>query len=1496
MDIPRALADKLKQLDRKSFEDISEREFRPGYDLIGLKYLREKAGKERDLRELYRGRAPYELLQNADDAGAKRAVFILSAEGLAFAHDGLWFTIDNFRSLADGWSDKDPNQCIGHKGLGFRSVLDITPSPYLIKLESGEFFAAKFTWALNNGHIQEAFRKNSELRSQYEAWTKYGQNVCPIMAIPGLAKKQNLGQGANIFDLLGEGKYGHKFTTMFWFPADDFEIDKRTFQELSPSPIMSNDHGKKVLQSFLSNEVCILLPFLKSIEEVRVFNNADLIGMVSMPSGAKKEADGEITINTNINKEQRSDSFYQMRFALPIPIDIHNKKDTPKALKGMSKANVILSVGLKDGQPYHNEDARFHVYFPTEEHTGLGFTVHADFYVKPDRTRLMQSDYNSWLLNQAATYVAERFMMRLLKKYSPRSVFAALSPSGRNETFVKIFSEKLRLCEQPFIPTNMGFLKREEVVLPPTIDEDGFWHFHFGDCVEKVRKGKIAFIAYREDASKTRNFMRLAAIDVLESGSLVEFIEEAIKKPRTPAWWCECYSFMADDEKISRLDHSFFMGRKLIPTSDKDTIAVQKDSGLVVCLPPLSGLRRLRVPKCFEQVFVFLNRDLAVLLQKSRDTVRSWVLDRLSISRFEASDLLPRAIRGVAQQLYNGEREISCAELKEAWLFIQGIINTGQTISYPGFWQEIGRFPLPLDTEDTEGRMDPKDLVPAFLAYWPDSFMEHSNCLLGLTNLRRLKESFLEQLIFESGVSRAKWIEIFSNVGVSDRPKLLRYSRIVARDQELKFDIDAPAKFGRKGFSGERQIDENRAVIDALSAEGLWGHIVANAVLCEHASQKILQSLTLLEGLGTCTQVAEKEYESEDTNWSKRLWSLIKLLSVIVGQYDDAVFCPKGERGGHNIPIGSYLESQLNNYKWLPSSLGPTNNRESFARLSSRRLISSGGMDEELGDKLLPYVVVDNIDDLAKLQHLGVQILDDVESAENSALVRALKILGDQLSSEWGQEAILRSRGRCRLVRGAIQEIYRVLNQSQGSIDFDPKTKFATRSDQGVEFLCTPVYYAEPGSEIERAFKGVLPLFDADRPYVSLFERIGVERLIAGQTVNESFLSEEASVYIPSVRDEIINSLAPYFLAPMIAKSEKSKCETLLRRLRERFEVKSAIALSVSFSLFLHPSVERTVDFSKFYLQRRVITGDSARQEAHYVLYIKADDPESLSILDLDADALGESLSSVFLDEISEEIAGLFPRIAARYQHLKGDRQGMSEFLHYQLGISPEAQDLAWAMVSGEIVEIQPLLSPAPPPARIITMPLANGERPESEKGSIEEKIIKHQEELQRKTADLVRRLTERKPTFSVERHDQPTPEQKDRGRRGEEEIRRRMELPGGWEGFTILADHRHLDCGYDFLCAIGQREVKLEAKTFTAEGRVIVTIRELREAAVSQNDYYLVGVLSDEKPEHEWATFIICNPLDLLLSKGNFDIQAKLEASAEDIFGLSQNPKNDKA
>jgi hypothetical protein len=189
MQIQQNLSRLLAQVSCSSFETIKKSEFRPPQDQYGLELLREKAKNEKNMRELYRGRAPYELLQNADDAGATKTMFILLPEGLAFVHNGRWFSVDNFINLAKGWSDKDPNQCIGHKGLGFRSVLDITPSPFLVKIDKKEFFCVRFSWFLNNGHIQKTFQNKPECRSLYQKWTQHGEVACPIMYIPWLSPK-----------------------------------------------------------------------------------------------------------------------------------------------------------------------------------------------------------------------------------------------------------------------------------------------------------------------------------------------------------------------------------------------------------------------------------------------------------------------------------------------------------------------------------------------------------------------------------------------------------------------------------------------------------------------------------------------------------------------------------------------------------------------------------------------------------------------------------------------------------------------------------------------------------------------------------------------------------------------------------------------------------------------------------------------------------------------------------------------------------------------------------------------------------------------------------------------------------------------------------------------------------------------------------------------------------------------------------------------------------
>jgi len=273
-------------------------------------------------------------------------------------------------------------------------------------------------------------------------------------------------------------------------------------------------------------------------------------------------------------------------------------------------------------------------------------------------------------------------------------------------------------------------------------------------------------------------------------------------------------------------------------------------------------------------------------------------------------------------------------------------------------------------------------------------------------------------------------------------------------------------------------------------------------------------------------------------------------------------------------------------------------------------------------------------------------------------------------------------------------------------------------------------------------------------------------------------------------------------------------------------------------------------------------------------------------------------LAPIFLDGISDDLKEIFPRIANRYHVVRENPSEMAEYLYNQLGVSKEAQETALLMITGKYEQTIQTPIPPPPPIKIITK---EGTNVDDSYRNFREKIRDHKNKIEQKTNLFIKTIenaTEsnkkkleatdtRSPISDPDRQNEITPEQQDRGKKGEEEIKRRLKLPGGWEGFLLIKDRRIDGCGYDFLCSRNDRNVKIEVKTFIENGRVIFTSHELQEAAISKKDYYLIGILDTVKPQYEWATYIIQDPIHLLLQTGEFDIQTKLQASAAKIFEL---------
>jgi hypothetical protein len=303
-------------------------------------------------------------------------------------------------------------------------------------------------------------------------------------------------------------------------------------------------------------------------------------------------------------------------------------------------------------------------------------------------------------------------------------------------------------------------------------------------------------------------------------------------------------------------------------------------------------------------------------------------------------------------------------------------------------------------------------------------------------------------------------------------------------------------------------------------------------------------------------------------------------------------------------------------------------------------------------------------------------------------------------------------------------------------------------------------------------------------------------------------------------------------------------------------------------------------------MRRSRTSQTGALVESHYILYIVS--PHQPEFGSLDADALGEALVPLFFDEGAGDWSGVFPRIVTRFQAVGADAAAMSDFLLHHLHVSIEAQEEASALLSGR--DIAPALSQVPPPpARFVTSHRDNAGESVDTEGALEERLQDQESNVRERAVSLIRSLAESNRGSgggAVSSSDESpvsgavSQEQQDRGKRGEEEIMRRLPSSQGWEGFVFRKDMRQQKCGYDFLCVHGGREVKLEVKTFTENGRVVVTAGELQASALGRNDYFLVGLL-DEGPVTTWRTVIRQDPLPLLLTHGEFEIEASLKMPA---------------
>lgn len=399
----------------------------------------------------YHGRFLIELIQNAHDAlhenpgpdqPARIAVVLDPQDSthgtLLIANDGQPFTRSNFERLSQlGQSDKDPQKSIGNKGLGFRSVLEVSDRPEIYSRAtpaSAQFdgycfaFEPEVVQALQGP--MEALAAGGEVPASPVA---NGPIVDWAEAL--LEKFRGRVQAAGSGWLRAETKY----LSPYLLPVPRRHVQSAAVKALEASgfmtvirlPLKSEAATKLVCQHMAQLSPTTLL-FLERVRALELVGSAPTTRLISRSA---TQGSGTLAHRTVLIADGTEDTRAYDVWTRQIHIADTNEefRAAVKALPGRWPEIEDVSVSIAVRRADVPEAGVFSIYLPTGIPTGSAVHVNAPFFGNMSRTDISFNDgYNRRLLNTAAGVVVEVVRHQLAGKSldQARMIIDMLAPYG----------------------------------------------------------------------------------------------------------------------------------------------------------------------------------------------------------------------------------------------------------------------------------------------------------------------------------------------------------------------------------------------------------------------------------------------------------------------------------------------------------------------------------------------------------------------------------------------------------------------------------------------------------------------------------------------------------------------------------------------------------------------------------------------------------------------------------------------------------------------------------------------------------------------------------------------------------------------------------------------------------------------------------------------------------------------------------------------------------
>lgn len=430
--------------------------------------VREDVTQEEQIAGDYRGRLIYELLQNADDAmlGSggvhDRILFRLTDSDLFVANSGRPLTEADVIGLCGTGAGTKAAQSgnrrasIGHKGMGFKSVLEITDAP--------EVRSTTYGFGMDRAQASAA------VTATFAAIQLPPPERVPVMRFPWAIDHEDAGWQA-------VRAQGHN--VLFRFPLHAGVTPERRHRlasrllELPVTTILFLKHLEQVDVEVESS---------KRMERISWNVTRERRSDASWEPCAGLEASGVYRIRVRTIRPGIPDEVCQFLVAhdVDVPIGDHRAGLVGYAWEGIDFTEVSVATpwptGTADDLP--PGWARFHVFLPTQEPSPYPLVVNGAFSTDLSRQEIRigpdPEDYNRFLLERATVVFRDHLASAVLEGGGHAADVLRMLDRARVQQPSPIgdaLHEAMRstLSNWPFIETEVeGPISISDCTVPPT--------------------------------------------------------------------------------------------------------------------------------------------------------------------------------------------------------------------------------------------------------------------------------------------------------------------------------------------------------------------------------------------------------------------------------------------------------------------------------------------------------------------------------------------------------------------------------------------------------------------------------------------------------------------------------------------------------------------------------------------------------------------------------------------------------------------------------------------------------------------------------------------------------------------------------------------------------------------------------------------------------------------------------------------------------------------